>query len=178
MFIHWRMEIIVHRGALYPLPIPSSCLVLSLSPSWSFVSNEQHAVSDWAFFGLPASGGYARFEFLGPSLLSWEMRTLPSSEQPHSLQTAAEVAAGSQQTENTRNFFLFCLLLPAPSALLTHIPLLLPDLTCHSQLTVPMRQDCEAGEMVLLIKYLQLSSYARHPLKSLLHVIKAFVVQH
>lgn len=174
------MEIIVHWGALYPLPFPSSCLVLSLSPSWSSVSNEQQAVSDWAFFGLPASGGYARFEFLGPSLLSWEMRTLPSSEQPHSLQTAAEVATGSQQTENTRNFFLFCLLLPAPSALLTHIPLLLPDLTCHThtQLTVPMRQDSEAGEMVLLIKYLKLSSYAQHPLKSLVHVIKAFVVLH
>jgi hypothetical protein len=127
LLIHWRMEFIVHWGALYPLPFSSSCLVLSLSPSWSFVRSEQHTVSDWAFFGLPASGGCARFGFLEPSLLSWEMRALPSSEQPHSLQAAAEVAAGSQQAENTRNFFLFCLLLPAPSALLTHIPLLPPD---------------------------------------------------
>lgn len=125
--VAYSLENGVHCTLGYPvppsLPFPSSCLVLSLSPSWSFVSSEQHAASDWAFFGLPASGGCARLGFLGPSLLSWEMRALPSSEQPHSLQAAAEVAAGSQQTENTRNFFLFCLLLLAPSALLTHISL-------------------------------------------------------
>lgn len=117
-------------------PFPSSCLVLSLSPSWSFVSSEQHAVSDWAFFGLPASGGCARFGFLGPSLLSWVMRALLSLNSPtvcRQLQRWLQETS-RQRTPGTSSCSASSCLPPlpscptAPSVFLAHIPLLPPDL--------------------------------------------------
>lgn len=129
-------------------PFPSSSLVLSLSLSWSFVSREQHAVSDWAFFGLPASGGCARFWLLGPSLLLWVMRALPSRAQRKTAPQSAGSCRGGCRKLADREHQELLPVLPTPAC---HLP---PDPQppLPSQLTVPLRQDCEAEEMVLLIK--------------------------